>query len=69
MVEVFKTNVDDKLNADNIIEELSKIFPSGIINFDLDDCDKILRVENENIIPQKVNEVLIAKGFRCEVLD
>lgn len=68
MVEVFKTNVEDKIIADKIIAELQMLF-GGNINFDLDDCDKILRVENEEIIPEKISEVLICKGYNCEVLE
>jgi hypothetical protein len=68
MVEVFKTNVEDKTIADNIAAELRELF-GGNINFDLDDCDKILRVESEEIIPEKISEVLFRKGFICEVLE
>ncbi len=68
MVEVFKTNVKDKIIADKITAELHSLF-GGNINFDLDDCDKILRVENKEIIPEKISEVLNCKGFTCEVLE
>lgn len=68
MVEVFKTNVGDKIIADKITAELQRLF-GGNINFDLDDCDKILRVESEEVIPDKISEVLNCKGFICEVLD
>ncbi len=46
MVEVFKTNVCSATEAKGIIELILKRFPGYQINFDLDDCDKILRVEN-----------------------
>ncbi|MBN8572075.1 MAG: hypothetical protein J0M18_20835 [Ignavibacteria bacterium] len=68
MVEVFKTNVGDKLTADKITAELQLLF-GGNINFDLDDCDKILRVEGDEILPEKISEVLTCKGFICEILD
>jgi hypothetical protein len=69
MVEVFKTNITDKTIADEVIHELQMVFPKGLINFDLDDCDNILRIENENVIPDFVSEVLMRKGFICEVLE
>jgi len=69
MVEVFKTNIQDKITADNVLAELMCIFPESIINFDLDDCDNILRIESENVIPENVSSVLISKGFECEVLE
>ncbi|MEP2669758.1 MAG: hypothetical protein ABJH04_12220 [Cyclobacteriaceae bacterium] len=46
VVEVFKTNVDNDDIALQIITALQRIFPTYRINFDLDDCDKILRVES-----------------------
>lgn len=68
MVEVFKTNVEDKIIADKITAELQMLF-GGNVNFDLDDCDKILRIENEVILTEKISEVLICKGYTCEVLE
>jgi hypothetical protein len=69
MVEVFKTNIQDKTTAYLITEELCMLFPESKINFDLDDCDKILRVENEIVIPEEVVKILTYKGFFCEVLE
>jgi hypothetical protein len=69
MVEVFKTNVKDKITAAKIIADLFRHFPESKINFDLDDCDNILRIDSEKVIPEKVTEVLGGKGFRCEVLE
>jgi len=44
MVEVFKTNIDDSAIAQQIISEI-KAFPLNLdASFDLDDCDRILRV-------------------------
>ncbi len=69
MVEVFKTNIQDKITADKIVADLYGHFPESKINFDLDDCDKILRVESERIIPEKIAQILSHKGFLCEVLE
>ena len=49
MVEIFKTNVHDILHAEQIIDLLNHHFPAFMINFDLHDCDKILRVKGESI--------------------
>jgi hypothetical protein len=69
MVEVFKTNIRDKTTASIITAHLHEHFPGGRINFDLEDCDKILRVENENVCPEKVALILTRNGFACEVLE
>ncbi|MGI8952699.1 MAG: hypothetical protein ACR2FN_14080 [Chitinophagaceae bacterium] len=68
MVEVFKTNVQEADKSKILIQKLLEHFPSSRINFDLDDCDKILRVEGKNISPQKIIELINARGYLCEVL-
>lgn len=45
-VEVFKTNVTDEGQASSILGYLSAKWPDLSINFDLGDCDRILRVES-----------------------
>ena len=69
MVEVFKTNVMESGRAKELIKNLIDQFPSLKINFDLDDCDKILRVEGENIQPEPVIRIVNARGYECSVLD
>ena len=49
MVEVFKTNVQKKTQSKKYLCVLSEAFPSFKINFDLLDCDKVLRVEGEKM--------------------
>jgi len=68
MVEVFKTNVPETKEAIKILNTLLTSFPASRINFDLDDCDKILRVEGEMINAQKVIAMVSATGYQCEVL-
>lgn len=68
MVEVFKTNIQDAQIANFIIGELEKHFPSATINFDLSDCDKILRIEyHENVI-DNVLQLFGNLGHYCELL-
>ena len=44
MVEVFKTNVKDEVQSQVLINLLHTSFPAYKANFDLDDCDRILRI-------------------------
>jgi DNA-directed RNA polymerase subunit H (RpoH/RPB5) len=69
MVEVFKTNIIDKNTAEKILDDLNIVFPGGRINFDLDDCDKILRVEHDIISAEEVTRVLARSGYTCELLE
>ena len=48
MVEVFKTNVKDRDQAKMLIDQIQKTFTDFTANFDLEDCDKILRVKSTN---------------------
>ena len=69
MVEVFKTNVYEVEKSNLIFYKLHKHFPENKINFDLEDCDKILRVEGKNIFSEKIIEILKEEGHFCEILD
>ena len=69
MIEVFKTNVEEACHAKNVIALLLQHFPSSKINFDLHDCDKILRVEGENFAVEKVIGLVAESGFTCIVLE
>lgn len=69
MVEIFKTNVDNKSQAEQIISLLKLHFPSYSINFDLQDCDKILRVKGFSIPITEIERFVIMIGFQCSVLN
>lgn len=69
MIEVFKTNIVETKIADVIIAQLQNHFPEGKINFDLEDCDRILRIENHYIEPIAVIKVLAENNYHCEILE
>ncbi|PWT95525.1 MAG: hypothetical protein C5B52_17690 [Bacteroidetes bacterium] len=69
MVEVFKTNVEEKVQASFIITLLKGHFPEARINFDLTDCDRILRLEGDDLITYKVVHLVNEQGFYCTVLE
>ena len=69
MVEVFKTNVQRKTQSKMLLSILSEAFPSLKINFDLSDCDKVLRVEGDNMEALRIMMLVKEYGFNCEVLD
>ncbi|MFD2904523.1 methyltransferase type 11 [Sphingobacterium anhuiense] len=68
MVQIFKTNVTNKKEAKLLAVILSNENPEYKINFDLDDCDNILRIENFEIANHKVIFCLERMGYTCEVL-
>ncbi len=69
MIEVFKTSVREHTSAQKIMNVLQKHFPGSKINFDLGDCDNVLRMEGENLLPCSIIKLLQSHGFICETLD
>ena len=65
---IFKTSVND-------IQEVGRVKPLLTIpaienwNFDLEDCDKILRVVTDDLSPRYIEEILQSEGFECEELE
>ncbi|MEG0850944.1 hypothetical protein ACHRVK_17315 [Flavobacterium plurextorum] len=68
MIEVFKTNVQEVEQSIMIVGKLLEHFPNSAINFDLEDCDKILRINDSKISNHKIIELVNSFGFHCEVL-
>lgn len=69
MVEIFKTNVVEKTQAMLVQKILSNAFPQYKINFDLSDCDKVLRIEGETIVPKSIIALLEANAYTCELIN
>lgn len=69
MVEVFKTNVQHQLIAEELSTELLAYIPNSKISFDLEDSDKILRIESKVVQPTIVVNTLLKRGYVCEVLE
>ena len=69
MVEVFKTNVENADQARVLIGRIHEAFAELTANFDLQDCDRILRVKSTGSIQSSVLIRLLNKfGFDAEVL-
>lgn len=45
MVEVFSTNITTEITAKRISQRINEHYPDYQVHFDLEDCDRILRVE------------------------
>lgn len=69
MVEIFKTNVENNQQAEHILNLLNHRFPAYSINFDLHDCDKILRVKGTSISVIDIESFVMEIGFQCAVLN
>ncbi len=67
-VEIFKTTVEQKHEAAILLAILSQQFPLYKISFDLEDCDRILRVEGKQLTIEKIIDILHMKGHECLIL-
>jgi hypothetical protein len=69
-VEVFKTNVTHTDQARMLIDQIHRNFSDYRANFDLEDCDRILRVASHEGMVQASALVTLLKnfGFDAEVL-
>lgn len=69
-VEVFKTNVTEPDHANMIVRRIAAAFGNYTANFDLEDCDKILRVETNDLRVDVVMLIAMLKdlGFDAQVL-
>ncbi len=67
MVEIFKTTVEEVSKANIIVGKLLQKFPTYRINFDLNDHDRILRVESYSDSIDIESIVGIAKQYSLEI--
>ena len=69
-VEVFKTNVNYLLDAEILVREIHRTFPSYSASFDLEDCDRILRVEcvGSDVKSEQIISLLDHFNFSAEIL-
>lgn len=68
MIFVFKTNVDSISKVKKAAPKLNQLFPNPKWNFDLEDCDNILRFECNDDVIEKVIFLMKVIGFECEPL-
>lgn len=70
-IEIFKTDIKSKQYAGYLIREMKELFPDFKISIDLDDHDKVLRVESRKrkVQSTEVINLLNKRNFYCEVMD
>ena len=68
IVEVFKTSIENQCDSALVRTVLYVLYPEAKINVDLEDCDKILRIEHSFISIEEVTKMVKALGHQCEVL-
>jgi hypothetical protein len=69
MIEVFKTNVEEVHDAAELATVLLQHFPACSVSFDLEDCDRVLRVEGKNVSAVAIERLFAGRGFVCARMD
>jgi hypothetical protein len=69
-IEVFKTNAKRKKDAARLVSFLKTKFPSYKISLDLEDCDKVLRVEASlgGVDAEVIIALIEENNFSCQPL-
>lgn len=70
MIEIFRTNITRQKDADKILNKIHSAFPGFEANFDLPDCDHILRIKSNDTLICHLTIIGVVKdlGFFAEVL-
>jgi len=70
MVEIFKTNVMECGQAEMLLQKIHERFGYCQANFDLEDCDRILRIESAILFINTGHIIKLVEnyGYRAEVL-
>ena len=69
MVEVFKTNINKIKPSKALIRKLLSHYPGSSFHIDINDCDRVLRVEGEDFCPVQIIKLVTSDGYECEVLN
>lgn len=71
MIEVFKTDVVSAAKARQLVTAIARVLEGCRANFDLEDCDRILRVCRDGglVDAKAVIALLQQHGHRAEVLE
>jgi len=64
-IEVFKTNVSTRRYANKLVNQIHKAFTHYNANFDLDDCDKILRIQCTKGVIGSRKLIIFLKDYGC----
>lgn len=70
MIEVLRTNVTCRQQADMLISRIQEAFAGYRATFDLEDCDRILRVQNTvgSVSSSSIILLLYTYGYSAAVL-
>ena len=66
---ILRTNINNKSEFLSVKRDLQSMPGVGICTIDLSDCDKVLRIQCENLPVDKIVQEVNCHGFFCEELE
>jgi hypothetical protein len=70
MLGIFRTNITTVQDRNNVIDAISAQFTINACSVDLEDCDKVLRVDSpQSLAEQTIIDFVSRLGFNCAILD
>lgn len=69
MIYIFKTNINNIDDVKKTSVLIDSLIDNSSWSFDLEDCDKILRIEVENLNIKYLQQIFNENGFFCDELE
>lgn len=66
---IFKTNVSTEDQSVRLQTQLGKLEEIVMSSFDLDDCDRILRIVSTNPNTENISNLFSGMGFSCDAME
>jgi hypothetical protein len=70
MLGIFRTNIQTTKDKSDVIDAIAAQLPVTACSVDLEDCDKVLRIDSPVIFaPETIINLVADLGFDCQILD
>lgn len=70
MLGIFRTNIQTTKDKSDVIDAIVAQLPVTACSVDLEDCDKVLRIDSPVIFaPETIINLVANLGFDCQILD
>jgi len=66
---IYKTNVSTQRHVQQVRTLFERVLSIKRWTFDLEDCDKVLRIEAHGLRPETIAQLLVNAGIFCEPLE
>ena len=68
-IEIFKTDVENETQAAALVRLIKTQFAVARVNVDLNDDDRVLRVEGRSFETERIVQVVLRAGFYCRLIE